>query len=153
MKLELWGWTGFFAGQGYSGVPGRVASAARDRFLIWTEAGEVEAGVSGRLRNASEAWPAVGDWVALRENGLVIEQDTHGHRVRCRAGSGKGGRGGSKDKAGGAPFWTHRPHEIMVRTTWRWRGLRAANQSGCSQLAAVPDQTWIGPASSADVRS
>jgi ribosome biogenesis GTPase len=51
-----------------------VASAARDRFLVWTEDGEVEAGISGRLRHSSGSWPAVGDWVALRENGLVIEQ-------------------------------------------------------------------------------
>jgi ribosome biogenesis GTPase len=51
-----------------------VASAARDRFLVWTEEGEVEAGVSGRLRHSSAAWPAVGDWVALRENRQVIEQ-------------------------------------------------------------------------------
>ncbi len=74
MQLELWGWTGFFASQDLSGVPGLVASAARDRFLVWTEEGEVEASVSGRLRHSSATWPAVGDWVALRENGQVIEQ-------------------------------------------------------------------------------
>jgi ribosome biogenesis GTPase len=45
-----------------------------NKFLVWTEQGEVEAGVSGRLRHTSGSWPAVGDWVALRENGRVIEQ-------------------------------------------------------------------------------
>ena len=89
MQLELWGWTGFFRGQDYSGVPGRVASAARDRFLVWTEEGEVEAGVSGRLRHASGAWPAVGDWVALRENGLVIEQVLERRTVLSRKQPGR----------------------------------------------------------------
>ena len=89
MQLELWGWTGFFASQDWSGVPGRVASAARDRFLVWTEEGEVEAGVSGRLRHSSAAWPAVGDWVALRENGLVIEQVLERRTVLSRKQPGR----------------------------------------------------------------
>jgi ribosome biogenesis GTPase len=66
-----------------------VASAARDRFLVWTEEGEVEAGVSGRLRHASAAWPAVGDWVALRENGLVIEQVLERRTVLSRKQPGR----------------------------------------------------------------
>lgn len=89
MQLELWGWTGFFASQDLNGVPGRVASAARDRFLVWTEEGEVEAGVSGRLRHSSVTWPAVGDWVALRENGLVIEQVLERRTVISRKQPGR----------------------------------------------------------------
>ena len=89
MQLELWGWTGFFASQDLRGVPGRVASAARDRYLVWTEEGEVEAGVSGRLRHSSVAWPAVGDWVALRENGLVIEQVLERRTVLSRKQPGR----------------------------------------------------------------
>ncbi len=89
MQLELWGWTGFFASQDLSGVPGRVASAARDRFLVWTEEGEVEAGVSGRLRHSSAAWPAVGDWVALHESGLVIEQVLQRRTVLSRKQPGR----------------------------------------------------------------
>ena len=89
MQLELWGWTGFFRSQEYSGVPGRVASAARDRFLVWTEEGEVEAGVSGRLRHATATWPAVGDWVALRENGLVIDQVLERRTVLSRKEPGR----------------------------------------------------------------
>ena len=89
MQLELWGWTGFFRSQDLSGVPGRVASAARDRFLVRTEEGEVEAGVSGRLRHSSAVWPAIGDWVALRENGLVIEQVLKRRTVLSRKQPGR----------------------------------------------------------------
>jgi ribosome biogenesis GTPase / thiamine phosphate phosphatase len=73
MQLEELGWNGFFAGQGHAGVPGRVTAANRERFLVWTEEGEVEASVSGRLRYAGLDWPAVGDWVALRQDSPVIE--------------------------------------------------------------------------------
>jgi ribosome biogenesis GTPase len=73
VQLEELGWNGFFAGQDYAGVPGRVASASRERFVVWTEYGEVEAGIGGRLRRSGAAWPAVGDWVALRLDASVIE--------------------------------------------------------------------------------
>ena len=77
MQLEMLGWNGFFAGQlahrDCPGVPGRVASAIRERFLVWTEAGEVEAAISGRLRSSGSSWPAVGDWVALRPDKSVVE--------------------------------------------------------------------------------
>jgi ribosome biogenesis GTPase len=66
-----------------------VASAARDQFLVWTEQGEVEAAVSGHLRHSSESWPAVGDWVALRENGLVIEQVLERRTVLSRKQPGR----------------------------------------------------------------
>ena len=72
--MEMLGWNGFFAGQVCGGVPGRVASAIRERFVVWTETGEVEAGIGGNLRRAGSAWPAVGDWVVLRPNAPVIEQ-------------------------------------------------------------------------------
>lgn len=74
MQLEMLGWNGFFAGQVCAGVPGRVASAIRERFQVWTENGEVEAGVSGRLRRSGTMWPAVGDWVSLHDDAPVIEQ-------------------------------------------------------------------------------
>ncbi len=73
MFLEQLGWNDFFARQVSGGRAGRIASANREHFLVWTKAGEVEAGVSGRLRHASAVWPAVGDWVALRNNAPVIE--------------------------------------------------------------------------------
>jgi len=79
VQLEELGWNGFFAsqwsaGQDCPGVPGRVASATRERFLVWTESGEVEAVIGGRLRLSGSTWPAVGDWVALRPDAPVIEQ-------------------------------------------------------------------------------
>ncbi len=74
MQLEKLGWNTFFASQARAGVPGRVASVTRDRFLVWTESGEVEAGVSGKMRRNGSAWPAVGDWVTLRPDPAVIEQ-------------------------------------------------------------------------------
>ena len=72
MQLEMLGWNGFFASQPCAGVPGRVAAAIRERFVVWTKAGQVDAGVSGALRSAA-VWPAVGDWVALRPDWPVIE--------------------------------------------------------------------------------
>ena len=73
MQLQNLGWSGFFAAQQYSGVPARVASASRDRFIVWTSSGELEAVVSGELRRVGQLWPAVGDWVALRPGTAVIE--------------------------------------------------------------------------------
>src|SRR5579863_1631983 len=76
LKLEELGWNGFFASQDSAGVPARVASAIHEQFLLWTERGELEAGISGGLRHTSQAkpmWPAVGDWVALRSGAPVIE--------------------------------------------------------------------------------
>jgi ribosome biogenesis GTPase len=74
VQLEKLGWNGFFAGQARAGVPARVASATRERFLVWTENGEVEATVSGQIRRSGSTWPAVGDWVTLRPGAAVIER-------------------------------------------------------------------------------
>ena len=73
MQLEELGWTGFFASQQYAGVPGRVASAIRECYVIWTEQGEIEASISGQIRHAGGMLPAVGDWVALRPGMPVID--------------------------------------------------------------------------------
>ncbi len=72
MNLKQFGWNGFFASQLVAGIPGRVASANHGRFLVWTETGEFEAGVTGSLRRTSSLWPAVGDWVVLRDHAQVI---------------------------------------------------------------------------------
>jgi ribosome biogenesis GTPase / thiamine phosphate phosphatase len=45
----------------------RVALADRNRFLVWTQSGEAEATVRGRVRHLAGDWPVVGDWVALEE--------------------------------------------------------------------------------------
>jgi len=72
VNLEEFGWNSFFRDQGADGVCGRVASSNHGLYLVWTEAGEVEASVSGILRKASGLWPAVGDWVVLREDTHAI---------------------------------------------------------------------------------
>ena len=74
MNLEQFGWSDFFARQCEAGIPARVASACRERFLVWTEGGETYAEPSGSLRYESPLWPAVGDWVTLREDTPMIEQ-------------------------------------------------------------------------------
>ena len=88
MRLEDLGWDGFFAGHAGAGVQGRVASAGRERFVVWTESGEVEAGVSGRLRQ-SGAMPAVGDWVMLRDGAPIIEQVLQRRTVLSRKQPGR----------------------------------------------------------------
>lgn len=52
----------------------RVAFASRDHFLVWFPDGsERHVTVSGRLRYENTIWPATGDWVQLRDGGLVID--------------------------------------------------------------------------------
>jgi ribosome biogenesis GTPase / thiamine phosphate phosphatase len=76
MDLELLGWEGAFAGQFAAWAdaghrPGRVISAHRGGDLVATEAGELLAQATGRLRHLAgpsvAGLPAVGDWVALRD--------------------------------------------------------------------------------------
>lgn len=74
-SLEALGWSAFFQSQIESAsIPGRVASANHGRFLVWTAAGEVDAGVTGVLRKSGALWPAVGDWVVLRPGDPVIDR-------------------------------------------------------------------------------
>jgi hypothetical protein len=72
VTLEHFGWNSFFASQECPGIAGRVAASNHGRFLVWTQSGEVDAGVSGLLRKNSQIWPAVGDWVVLQEDSPVI---------------------------------------------------------------------------------
>jgi ribosome biogenesis GTPase len=73
-ELESLGWDAFFADafarQREDGcVAGRVASADREIYAVWTAAGERQACLAGRLRHAARAGaglPAVGDWVVVR---------------------------------------------------------------------------------------
>ncbi|MEX2548329.1 MAG: ribosome small subunit-dependent GTPase A [Chloroflexota bacterium] len=71
-QLDKWGWDTRVAAlfQPHSGTLqlGRVLSEHRGGYLVATEVGEVDAGVSGRYRHEArlaEDFPAVGDWVAL----------------------------------------------------------------------------------------
>jgi len=70
MSLEKFGWNLYFESEferfaGAGREPARVALADREQFVVWSEPGERDATVAGRLRYESDAWPAVGDWVAL----------------------------------------------------------------------------------------
>ena len=74
MHLEALGWDSHFmesfqefVSQGL--LPARIAREHRSMYLAYSEAGELAAEVSGRLRfgaASKERMPAVGDWVALR---------------------------------------------------------------------------------------
>src|SRR6266850_1068433 len=70
MSLEKFGWNSYFESEfsrfaGAGREPARVALADREHFVVWSESGEREATVAGRLRYESGDWPTVGDWVAL----------------------------------------------------------------------------------------
>jgi ribosome biogenesis GTPase len=47
-------------------VPARVAVEHRSAYVLYGEQGELRAELAGRLRH-EEIWPAVGDWVGVRE--------------------------------------------------------------------------------------
>jgi ribosome biogenesis GTPase len=51
-------------------VPARVAVEHRSAYVLYGELGELRAELAGRLRH-DEVWPAVGDWVAVREPGTI----------------------------------------------------------------------------------
>jgi ribosome biogenesis GTPase len=76
MSLEKLGWNLHFAAEftrlGESAAePARVALVDRERFFVWSESGEHEAAISGRLRHAGDVWPSVGDWVALNQGARI----------------------------------------------------------------------------------
>ncbi len=74
MNLISIGWRESFAQQLSSFpdcVAGRVALTHRERYVVWTEAGEIEAAPSGRMRQTVGLWPTTGDWVALRPGGSI----------------------------------------------------------------------------------
>ena len=76
MSLENFGWNPHFENEFApfrkpEAEPARVASADRDRLLVWTESGEREASIGGRLRHDSDDWPAIGDWVVLESGSRI----------------------------------------------------------------------------------
>jgi len=74
MTLESLGWhdffKAFFAPYGEKGLSaGRVAVQHRDRYVLYGDQGEIWAHVTGKFRHdatVSDAYPAVGDWVAFQ---------------------------------------------------------------------------------------
>ena len=78
MTPQEMGWAAYTCGLPFDASYARVAQGTREHFLLWTERGECEAALSGRLRhelahNPSGEWPCVGDWVKLREGSVIIE--------------------------------------------------------------------------------
>ena len=71
MSLMDAGWARYAPETTPDNLTGRVALVHRDRFVVWTDDGEVTATASGHLRHSDEEQPCVGDWVTLRE-GCVI---------------------------------------------------------------------------------
>jgi ribosome biogenesis GTPase len=76
MSLEKFGWNSYFKNEfarfAADGVePARVALADRERFIVWTDSGEHDATIAGRLRYEFDDWPAVGDWVALEAGARI----------------------------------------------------------------------------------
>ena len=51
-------------------TPARVAVEHRSAYVLYGEHGELRAELAGRLRH-EETWPAVGDWVAVREPATI----------------------------------------------------------------------------------
>lgn len=72
-RLEELGWSEFFEAQltqeeKESSLPARVAEESRGAHLVYSEAGEIPAEISGRLRFSAKSraeLPAVGDWVIV----------------------------------------------------------------------------------------
>lgn len=70
MTLEELGYgepyrSGFDSEYASGELPARVVSATREHYVLWAEAGVLQASASGRLRHQGEL-PVVGDWVAAR---------------------------------------------------------------------------------------
>lgn len=73
MDLRNLGWSSYAPNQISDSAYGRVALAAREHFVIWTEQGELKATLSGRLRHSGKDLPSIGDWVVLEEGNVVAE--------------------------------------------------------------------------------
>jgi ribosome biogenesis GTPase len=73
MKLEALGWNSFFEvrfapHREHGLLPGRVSIQHKDRYVLFTEQGEVNGKVSGKFRfeiKGLHDFPAVGDWVVF----------------------------------------------------------------------------------------
>ena len=73
MNLEIFGWNDFFearfAQYSHQGLlPGRITIQHKDRYVLFTERGELNGKVSGKFRfeiSGLHDFPAVGDWVVF----------------------------------------------------------------------------------------
>lgn len=85
MNLIQFGWNDFFA-QHFSKFDsqeftvGRVAIALKNTYLLYTETGEFQAEISGKLRHQAvemQNLPAVGDWVVIRTRSSENQATIH----------------------------------------------------------------------------
>jgi ribosome biogenesis GTPase len=84
MKTSIWGWNAFFEEQyapfrDFGLLPGRVIRDFGRSFIVGMPGGTVEAKVSGHFHYTAQSradYPAVGDWVLLRQedDSAVIEK-------------------------------------------------------------------------------
>ncbi len=73
--------------------PGRVIEEHRGFYTVVHEQGETKAELSGRFRNEGKAFPAVGDWVALRDTKPMLVEAVlprTSRIARNEAGTGTG---------------------------------------------------------------
>lgn len=95
-RLAEIGWSDFFqqawdeqfADSGL--IPARIASSLRGAFILWTEEGDVEAPARPRLFRKAGSKLCTGDWVALREDPLVVEAGLPRRTKVARKASGMG---------------------------------------------------------------
>jgi ribosome biogenesis GTPase len=78
MRLEDFGWNSEvaqafepYAQQGHH--VGRVCTGGRGIYNVFTESGEIEAVLSGKLRHMSSSAPVAGDWVVIRGGTNAID--------------------------------------------------------------------------------
>src|SRR5262245_22920731 len=103
MELEALGWTQHeeeslaTLAPNRDWIAGRVASAQRELYQLWSKAGILPATLSGRLRHEAGIGdlPVVGDWVLAARDGAqqtIIQQVIPRRTVlrRQRAGHGRG---------------------------------------------------------------
>src|SRR5688572_8028657 len=75
--MRPYGWSPYWETalqqSGAGGVPGRVVAQHRNGYRVVTDAGELTARPSGRLRRGTSpsGLPAVGDWVVLDTTRIV----------------------------------------------------------------------------------
>jgi ribosome biogenesis GTPase len=69
--LRALGWTDELAASLLAGLlPGRIAVQHRGEYVVYAESGELRASLPGRTAYAG-GLPAVGDWIGLREDGMI----------------------------------------------------------------------------------
>jgi hypothetical protein len=108
MTLEALGWSERrqkeFEPHAAEGLlPGRVVGEHRSHYQVATEALEVPAQITGRMRNSAEHrsdLPGVGDFVALAGRRVMVQRQ---FRSFCR----------------GRARWFERPRVNLARSSWR----------------------------------